>query len=124
MKLFLVRNKDHKYLCIQYNHLIYWGKEEDASIYHSEYDANQAGQYVIDRGELDGEQSLSIIPLRTYHIEDLTRHLVIGASDGKNETLLQVHPRIKDRCTDDFILYCRRIGTNDEADGIVRGGYH
>jgi hypothetical protein len=123
MKLYLVCNKDGKYLCLQYNHLVSWGLQEKASVYNTELEARSAGQFAFDF-EDDANKKFDIITLETYHPEDVTRHIVTSSSDQRGLTTLLVFGPVKDRSTDDFILYCRRVGTDDVADSIVRGGYH
>ena len=122
MKLFLVRNRDGKYLCIEYSHLISWEAEEEASIYHSQLSARAAGQYAFDC-EDDADKKFDIVTVETYRPDEVSRHLVLAVSDGEKETLVQVAGQINDRHTDDYILYFRRIGTNDIDDGIERGGW-
>ena len=74
MKLYLVRNHSGEFLFLRHNHMVEWGKEEAAEIYHTRELANEAGCFAFHYDD-DCEAQFEIVEIDTVAPIQILREL-------------------------------------------------
>ena len=81
MNIYLVRNKDGKYLFIRRGQLISWGAMQDATVYNYHQRAYEGGMHAFQWGD-DAEEKFDIVDLVASVARDVTDSAPL-TKDGK-----------------------------------------